>query len=77
MDSLVIEGGARLRGTMRVNGSKNAALPLMAGALAGGAGPRCCGMCRTCRTSGTRSICCGNWGARWSGRRTGMLRRSK
>ncbi|MEI8195574.1 MAG: UDP-N-acetylglucosamine 1-carboxyvinyltransferase [Phycisphaerae bacterium] len=33
MDSLVIEGGARLRGTIRINGSKNAALPLMAGAL--------------------------------------------
>jgi hypothetical protein len=27
MDSLVIEGGARLRGTIRINGSKNAALP--------------------------------------------------
>jgi len=33
MDSLVIEGGARLRGTIHVNGSKNAALPIMAGAL--------------------------------------------
>jgi UDP-N-acetylglucosamine 1-carboxyvinyltransferase len=33
MDSLVIEGGARLRGTVQVNGSKNAALPLMAAAL--------------------------------------------
>ncbi len=38
MDSLVIEGGARLRGSIKVNGSKNAALPIMAGALlAGGA----------------------------------------
>jgi UDP-N-acetylglucosamine 1-carboxyvinyltransferase len=33
MDSLVIEGGARLRGTLKVNGSKNAALPIMAAAL--------------------------------------------
>jgi UDP-N-acetylglucosamine 1-carboxyvinyltransferase len=33
MDSLVIEGGSRLRGTLKINGSKNAALPLMAGAL--------------------------------------------
>jgi len=33
MDSLVIQGGNRLRGTIRINGSKNAALPLMAGAL--------------------------------------------
>lgn len=33
MDSLVIEGGARLRGTVRVNGSKNAALPIMAATL--------------------------------------------
>jgi UDP-N-acetylglucosamine 1-carboxyvinyltransferase len=33
MDSLVIEGGARLRGTIRVNGAKNAALPIMAAAL--------------------------------------------
>jgi UDP-N-acetylglucosamine 1-carboxyvinyltransferase len=33
MDSLVIEGGARLRGSIKVNGSKNAALPIMAGAL--------------------------------------------
>jgi UDP-N-acetylglucosamine 1-carboxyvinyltransferase len=33
MDSLIIEGGARLRGSIKVNGSKNAALPIMAGAL--------------------------------------------
>ena len=33
MDSLVIEGGARLRGAVRINGSKNAALPIMAAAL--------------------------------------------
>ncbi len=33
MDSLIIEGGSRLRGTLKVNGSKNAALPLMAAAL--------------------------------------------
>ncbi|MEI8198257.1 MAG: UDP-N-acetylglucosamine 1-carboxyvinyltransferase, partial [Phycisphaerae bacterium] len=33
MDSLVIEGGTRLRGSIRINGSKNAALPLMAAAL--------------------------------------------
>ncbi len=33
MDSLVIEGPARLRGTIRVNGAKNAALPIMAAAL--------------------------------------------
>jgi UDP-N-acetylglucosamine 1-carboxyvinyltransferase len=41
MDSLVIEGGMRLRGTIRVNGSKNAALPIMAGALLAspGSGP--------------------------------------
>ena len=33
MDSLVIEGGSRLRGKIRINGSKNAALPIMAAAL--------------------------------------------
>jgi len=33
MDSFVIQGGARLRGTVRINGAKNAALPIMAGAL--------------------------------------------
>jgi UDP-N-acetylglucosamine 1-carboxyvinyltransferase len=33
MDSLIIEGGSRLRGSLKINGSKNAALPLMAGAL--------------------------------------------
>lgn len=38
MDSLVIEGGTRLRGSIRVNGSKNASLPIMAGALLAGGG---------------------------------------
>ncbi|MDX1682982.1 MAG: UDP-N-acetylglucosamine 1-carboxyvinyltransferase, partial [Phycisphaeraceae bacterium] len=33
MDAFVIEGGHRLRGEVRINGSKNAALPLMAAAL--------------------------------------------
>ncbi|GAB4521930.1 MAG: UDP-N-acetylglucosamine 1-carboxyvinyltransferase [Phycisphaerales bacterium] len=33
MDAFVIEGGTPLRGTLRVNGSKNAALPLMAATL--------------------------------------------
>ncbi len=33
MDAFRIEGGHRLKGTVRVNGSKNAALPLMAAAL--------------------------------------------
>jgi len=33
MDAFVIEGGRRLKGTVRVNGSKNATLPLMAAAL--------------------------------------------
>ena len=33
MQSLVIEGGTRLRGSLRVNGSKNAALPIMAATL--------------------------------------------
>jgi len=33
MDAFVIHGGKRLRGTVRVNGSKNASLPLMAAAL--------------------------------------------
>lgn len=33
MDTFVIQGGARLYGRLRVNGSKNAALPLMAAAL--------------------------------------------
>ena len=32
-DSFVIEGGARLRGNLRIAGSKNAALPVMAAAL--------------------------------------------
>ncbi len=33
MDAFLIEGGHRLRGTMRVHGSKNSSLPLMAAAL--------------------------------------------
>ena len=33
MDALIIQGGARLRGKIRVNGSKNAALPLMAASI--------------------------------------------
>lgn len=33
MDMFVIEGGRRLAGRLRINGSKNAALPLMAAAL--------------------------------------------
>lgn len=33
MDSFIIEGGSRLRGTLRIAGSKNAALPIMAAAL--------------------------------------------
>ncbi|MBX3322560.1 MAG: UDP-N-acetylglucosamine 1-carboxyvinyltransferase [Phycisphaeraceae bacterium] len=33
MDAFTIEGGRRLEGTTRINGSKNAALPLMAAAL--------------------------------------------
>ncbi|MBZ0171016.1 MAG: UDP-N-acetylglucosamine 1-carboxyvinyltransferase, partial [Phycisphaerales bacterium] len=33
MDTFIIEGGRRLDGTIRINGSKNAALPLMAAAL--------------------------------------------
>ncbi|QQE10101.1 UDP-N-acetylglucosamine 1-carboxyvinyltransferase [Planctomycetota bacterium] len=33
MDAFVIQGGKRLTGTVRIHGSKNAALPLMAGAL--------------------------------------------
>jgi len=33
VDSFVIEGGRRLEGTLRVNGSKNAALPLLAATL--------------------------------------------
>ena len=33
MDVFVIEGGRRLTGSIRINGSKNAALPLMAASL--------------------------------------------
>src|SRR5689334_759171 len=33
MDTFVIEGGRRLQGRVRINGAKNAALPLMAAAL--------------------------------------------
>ncbi|MGP1308603.1 MAG: UDP-N-acetylglucosamine 1-carboxyvinyltransferase, partial [Phycisphaerales bacterium] len=33
MDAFVIHGGTRLKGSLRVNGSKNASLPLMAAAL--------------------------------------------
>jgi UDP-N-acetylglucosamine 1-carboxyvinyltransferase len=33
MDKFVIEGGRRLQGTIRVNGAKNAALPMMAASL--------------------------------------------
>src|SRR5690606_1374418 len=33
MDVFVIEGGRKLGGSLRINGSKNAALPLLAAAL--------------------------------------------
>ncbi len=33
MDKFVIEGGRKLQGTIRVNGAKNAALPMMAASL--------------------------------------------
>lgn len=33
MDTFVIEGGRRLFGRVRINGSKNAALPMLAAAL--------------------------------------------
>ncbi len=36
MDKFLIRGGAQLRGTVRVSGAKNSALPLMACALLGG-----------------------------------------
>ena len=33
MDKLLIEGGARLSGSIRTSGAKNAALPILAGTL--------------------------------------------
>ena len=33
MDKIVIEGGHRLQGSVRINGAKNAALPIMAACL--------------------------------------------
>src|SRR5689334_19125208 len=33
MDAFIIHGGKRLRGSLRIHGSKNASLPLMAAAL--------------------------------------------
>src|ERR1041385_6856805 len=33
MDKIVVEGGARLAGTIPISGAKNAALPLLAAAL--------------------------------------------
>jgi hypothetical protein len=33
VDKLVVKGGARLRGDVRVSGAKNAALPILASAL--------------------------------------------
>ena len=33
MDMFVVRGGRRLRGRVRVSGSKNAALPIMAAAI--------------------------------------------
>jgi UDP-N-acetylglucosamine 1-carboxyvinyltransferase len=33
MDKLLIEGGARLEGELRISGAKNAALPIMCAAL--------------------------------------------
>src|SRR5687768_10188238 len=33
MDKIVVEGGARLAGTIKISGAKNAALPLLASAL--------------------------------------------
>jgi UDP-N-acetylglucosamine 1-carboxyvinyltransferase len=35
MDKIVVRGGRRLRGTVQISGSKNAALPIMAAALLG------------------------------------------
>src|SRR5258706_10770824 len=36
MDKIVIRGGARLRGEVRVSGAKNAALPILASAILSG-----------------------------------------
>ncbi|MGB0346575.1 MAG: UDP-N-acetylglucosamine 1-carboxyvinyltransferase, partial [Balneolaceae bacterium] len=33
MDKFIIEGGGPLKGTLNISGSKNAALPVIAGAL--------------------------------------------
>ncbi|MCK5798026.1 MAG: UDP-N-acetylglucosamine 1-carboxyvinyltransferase, partial [Deltaproteobacteria bacterium] len=33
MDAILIKGGARLQGTVKISGAKNAALPLIASAL--------------------------------------------
>ena len=33
MDKLIIQGGAVLRGEIRISGSKNAALPILSAAL--------------------------------------------
>ena len=33
MQKMIIEGGHRLKGTVRISGSKNAVLPMMAAAL--------------------------------------------
>jgi UDP-N-acetylglucosamine 1-carboxyvinyltransferase len=37
MDKIVIEGGARLRGSVQVSGAKNAALPILAASILSGA----------------------------------------
>lgn len=33
MDKLIIQGGARLQGEIRISGAKNAALPILAATL--------------------------------------------
>jgi UDP-N-acetylglucosamine 1-carboxyvinyltransferase len=50
MDKLIITGGPRLDGEIRISGAKNAALPILAATLLAD-GPVTVATCRTCTTS--------------------------
>ena len=50
MDKLIITGGRRLDGEIRISGAKNAALPILAATLLADE-PVTVVICRTCRMS--------------------------
>jgi hypothetical protein len=76
MDRFVIEGGRRLDGTVRINGSKNASLPLMAAGLLTDSPSRCVA-CPGSPTSTTWRACSTSWALRSRPTRAARRRRRR